>query len=158
MLAAYDSTGIIEPQYFPIEIPEESLRAIWRRMKQRGVGKVLGEYAKDVVAIDGDTVLVHFGHLIRFLDDDTSEVPTHILAAYTDESSDQDTATLIAIAEQVVINPDFMAGFWEYRSPKYLDWVDAVSEPQEHLHIALVENVSGFGQHATTALVSEVSA
>ncbi|MGO2811001.1 MAG: hypothetical protein ACTIBG_05965 [Brevibacterium aurantiacum] len=154
MFAAYDRDGVLEPQYFPLEVPTEQMRAIWTRLKDLGVGKVTGEYPKSIIGVDGDAVLVHFGYLIRFLDGGS----TKMLAAYADESSDQDQATLLALGEQAVINPGFMSQMWEYRPPRYLKRVQEVSPPQEHLHIALVTDMLDLSVSASAAIDSEVSA
>lgn len=154
MFAAYDHTGVIEPQFFAFDTDFTRSELITSPSGDRGIWRAKGDLDQIVVGVSDDSVLIHFGTIVAFLD--SSEVD--MLAVYPPSSPEHDREALDGIAQLTAFDSSFMADMREYRKPVKSTRSGNMTPPQSHLCIALVTDLLNSSLYASTAIDSEVAA
>lgn len=148
MFAAYDPDDELTPRFFPLADTSDSSAAIATRAYDLGVRMGKSDLMREVVSISDCTALVHFGTLVRFLD----EPPGKVDAYYAIGASDDDKDALVRMAEFATLDSTFMSGMWDHRARKRGTRHGRPTPEQEHLYIALVTDLLNPGRYAATTV------
>ncbi|MGO2036484.1 MAG: hypothetical protein ACTH2U_08395 [Brevibacterium sp.] len=150
VFAGYDPDGELTPRFFPLGQTADTSDTITDRAYDLGVRMKKGRMMREIVSMSGDTVLIHFGTIIRFPKSDKPKVKT--IARYAVGATEAEKDALVRVAEIAALDPGFMAGMWEHlKATRHPRDGDLLPE-QDHLHIALVTDLLNPGRYAATTV------